>query len=354
VKTAATRRLFGPRFGLIALGLVVSAFFGYLALRHVRAHETWRALERTDYAWLVPAVLVFMLALYMRALRWWSLYEPSRRPPQGDVVRATFIGYLANSLLPARAGEAAKAVALNRSAHTPIAESAATILIERVFDVLSLIFLLFVMLPWLPAVSWVRGAGLVAAVALVGVVLGSAVVLRYGERPVRFVLRPLHWLPFLPAGFAERAPKQFVHGLAGVLRVRIAAVAFLWTTASWIVLGLSNWLVMVAFHLHPSPLAAELVVIGIGLAMVLPSSPAALGVFEAATVTVLAAYHVDASSALSYALVLHAVNVLPLFAVALAALGVRRLRRIVPGAAMPDAELQLAQAVSPPSSALEA
>jgi uncharacterized membrane protein YbhN (UPF0104 family) len=45
--------------------------------------------------------------------------------------------------------------------------------------------------------------------------------------------------------------------------------------------------------------------------MILPSSPAALGVFEAATVVALKAFGLDDSLALSYALVLHALNLFP-------------------------------------------
>ena len=115
-----------------------------------------------------------------------------------------------------------------------------------------------------------------------------------------------------------------------------AVVSFAWTTLSWLVLGVAFWLVLKASGIGLSPLAGLLVVIGIGLAMILPSPPAAIGVFEGATVVVLTAYGVNNSEALSYALVLHALNVLPLFAVALGVLAYRRLpwwRRAAPTAA---------------------
>ena len=57
-------------------------------------------------------------------------------------------------------------------------------------------------------------------------------------------------------------------------------------------------------------------VIGIGLSMILPSSPAALGVFEGATIVCLGAYGTGDSRALSYALVLHALNFLPFLVLA--------------------------------------
>lgn len=307
---------FPSRFALIAVGAAVSVLFGYLAVRHVRARDTWEAFRATRLGWLFPAVALMVVAFYMRAIRWWTLFEPSRRPPLRPVIRATFVGYLGNAILPARAGEAAKTVALNRSAGTPVAEAIGTILIERVYDVLSLVLLLFLMVPALPAVSWLQAAGIVAAALLAVLVLVSVILLRYGERPICALMRPLERVRFIPREFIERAPQQFVHGLAGLLRPRVALAGFAWTTGSWVVLGVSYWLVMVAFDLHLSPLAGLLVVIGIGLAMVLPSSPGALGVFEAATVIVLKAYGVDNSVAFSYALLLHALNIIPLFAVA--------------------------------------
>ena len=61
-------------------------------------------------------------------------------------------------------------------------------------------------------------------------------------------------------------------------------------------------------------LAGLLVVVATNLVLILPSSPGALGVFEAATVVALKAFGVDDSLALSYALVLHALNLLPYIA----------------------------------------
>ena len=326
-------RLPSGKAALVVLGLVVSAAFGYLAVRDVRPSETWQALVSTQYVWLVPGTLLFALAFLIRAVRWQSLFAPARRPALRPVVESLFVGYLANNLLPARAGEAARVVALNKLARTSVAETTATILIERAYDVLSLLLLLFVMLPWLPHIAWLQTAALLALVVLLVLAALAAVFIRYGESPVRFALRPLGRLPFIPQESVARAPANFLHGLAGLLNARVGLVAFGLTTFSWIVLGVSFWCVMEAFHLGLSPLAGLLVVIGIGLAMILPSSPAALGVFEGATVLVLSAYSIDSSEALSYALVLHAMNFFPFIAVALVVVAVRRIRRVPPAVA---------------------
>src|SRR5437763_10546226 len=179
------------------VGLAVTIVAGYLAVRGVRWNEAWIALRSSNWWWVLPAIAALAVAVVLRAVRWRSLFAPERRPPLGATTRALLVGYFFNNVLPARAGEAARVVALNRSAGTSRAELAATVVVERVFDVLSLVVLLFVASPWLPDVSWATSAAILAGILGAGCVLVVAGVAIWGERPCRLLLRPLAFLPFL-------------------------------------------------------------------------------------------------------------------------------------------------------------
>jgi uncharacterized protein (TIRG00374 family) len=321
----------------------------YVAVRGAHPGSTVDALRATNALLLALSLAFLALAFLLRALRWRSLFASSRRPTFRAVLGAQFVGYLMNAILPIRAGEAAAIVTLNKRSDVPVAEGTATMFMQRAEDVLSLVLLVFVMLPWLPHVSWVRAAGTLAIALLVALLVLAVLINRHGDRVMHVFLRPLARLSFVPRESLERAPAHFVQGLGGVLSPRIAVTSFAWTTLSWVVLGVGFWIVMRASGIHLSPLAGVLVVIGIGLAMILPSSPAALGVFEGATVVVLTAYGIDGSRALSYALVLHALNVLPLFAVAAAGFGLKRLRRAQSFGSRPGAETATPAARTPPA-----
>jgi len=91
----------------------------------------------------------------------------------------------------------------------------------------------------------------------------------------------------------------------------VAIAAFAVTTASWLVMAVSFWLLMRGFDFGANASAALLVLVTVNLTMIVPSGPAALGVFEAGTVVALHPYRVPQSGALSYALVLHALNFVP-------------------------------------------
>ena len=305
------------RAALLWLGIAVTVVFTYLAVRNAHLSEVRDALRNSNQLWLLPALAVLAVAVWLRAVRWWSLFARETRPPLAAVTRALLIGYFFNNVLPLRAGEAARIVALNREAGTSRAETVATAVLERVYDVLALLLLLFAMLPWLPDVTWLRAAAVFGAIVALGALAAVVALMRFGHRPLHFVLRPLGRLPRLDAARIERSALNLEQGLAGLRHPEIALPAALWTVLSWLVVGVSAWLVALGFDLGVSlsPLAGIFVIITINLALVLPSSPAAVGVFEAATLLALDAYGISESRALSYAVVLHALNFLPFIAV---------------------------------------
>jgi uncharacterized protein (TIRG00374 family) len=109
----------------------------------------------------------------------------------------------------------------------------------------------------------------------------------------------------------DRTVDELRHGLTGLRHGAVALEAFLWTVAAWMFSALCAYFVSVAFHLHLPFACGVLVVVAVGLSMILPSPPGAIGVFEGAALIALKAYGVPHSEALPYALVLHAVNLVP-------------------------------------------
>jgi len=322
------------RIALQAATVLLAVGFGYLTMRNVRFSQAWRALQTSDYWWLIPAFGAFVAATLMRAMRWRSLFATDRRPPRGPVIAATMIGYLFNNIMPARAGEAARVVALTQRAGTPPAEIVGTVVVERAYDVLSILIIFFCAAPWLPRVSWFGPAAIFAAVLTVLFAVAIWVLAVHGDRPLRFVLRPLARLPRLSNEWVDRFSVELATGLSGLRDRRVALEAFVWSIAIWLVSALWAWLILLAFQPKLDFAAGVLVIVALGLAMILPSPPAAVGVFEAAALLALKAYGVSQTAALPYALVLHVANFIPfiLGGVLTLQLGARRPRRPTPAA----------------------
>ena len=285
--------------------------FTYLAIRDVEWDVAWRALQASQWWWIFPSALVMGIGIVVRAVRWSAVFAPETRPPFRAVWDALLVGYFFNTVLPLRAGEAIRIVALNQRARVSRVEALGTVGVERAMDVVALLVLFFAVAAWLPEVSWLRGAAMFGVVLAVVIAAAVATLAVWGVRPVHAVLRPLARLRPQSAERVEHAADNLARGLAALRRPRVAAAGFLWTLLSWLVFGLSYWLLMIGFDLDLPPLAGLLVLVATGLAMILPSPPAAVGVFEGAVVVALSAYDVSASHALPYAVVLHLVNAVP-------------------------------------------
>jgi glycosyltransferase 2 family protein len=321
------RRLHGVwrfRHGPALLATLITVAFAYLAVRNVDFGELSESLRESNYWWLLPGLAALVVAFLIRAIRWRALFSPETRPALWATIEALIVGHFFNNVLPLRAGEVARIVALHSLGGRSRAETTGTVVVERFFDVLGLLVLLFAALPWFPVVTWLRAAGILAIALTVGLVTAIVVLRIYGERPLRFVFRPLRRLPLLSSERIEAAVRNLMHGLIALRSARIGVTVFLWTLLSWLVLAVSFWLVMLGFDLGLSPVAGLLVVIAVGLSLILPSAPAAVGVFEAAVIVALAAYDVPNAQALSFALVVHALNVLPFILGGLLVIGLAR------------------------------
>jgi uncharacterized protein (TIRG00374 family) len=313
VDSTKTSRMFsrGPGLLVNVVAVVVTVVFSYVALKGIDLEQAWRALRTSDYLWLIPGLVAFGFGNLARALRWRSLFAPGRRPPLATVFDAMMIGYLYNNILPARAGEAARVVVLSRRSTTPPVEIVGTVMLERVYDVISILVIFFVAEPWLPHVSWFGKAAL-AAIVLAGLIAVAAAVLAvYGDRPLRVLLRPLRRFSLFSGARLDRTVDELAYGLSGLRNLRVAVEALLWTIVAWMFSSLCAYIVSLAFHLHLPFACGALVLVAIGLSMILPSPPAAIGVFEGAALLALKAYGVPHAAALSYALVLHLVNFVP-------------------------------------------
>ena len=296
---------------LLWVGLLVSAVFTYLALRGIDFSEVREALAESNYWWLVPALAALAVAIAVRALRWQLLFRRATRPPFRAALSALLVGIFVNSILPARAGEAARIVVLNQQQQTSRVEALGTVVLERALDVLCLLLLLFAISPWLPPVSWLGPAAALAGAVAAVLAAIAWVLARFGDRPIRAALRPLARFRLVGERRLDLAGSNLAQGLVGLRDWRLLLGGIALTTLSWLSLGLAMWFVLRAFDLGLPLLAGFLVAIAVNIGMILPSSPAAVGVFEAAVLVALDAYGVTKEEALSCAIVAHVVHVVP-------------------------------------------
>src|SRR6266516_2639839 len=275
------------------------------------------------WAWVVGlAVALATLTFPLRTLRWQLILREvgGKRFRLLPLWHATAIGFMANNLLPVRAGEFARAYAAQQQLPVRFSTALASVGVERVLDGLLLVGLMTLAIasPAFP------GHARIGTTSVSGLATGAAAF--FGAVFVVAVLvvhRPAPWLALLqrvthavlPTRFAERLT-QIAEGLVAGLEVlksptRFAGVVA-WSLVQWLVNAAAFAVCFRACGLAVPPEGAFLLQGIIGFGVALPSSPGFVGVFEAATRVTLAIYGIDATRAVSYAVAYHLSTFVPI------------------------------------------
>jgi len=298
------------------LGLLISLVAVWLLFRKVDFRELSSALRQANYWWLLPNIFFVMFAMYQRAYRWYYMLLPVKPVAYSKLLAATCVGFMANNVLPLRLGEFVRAYSLAyQDREISKSASLATIFIERmVFDLVSLLIIFGGVL----AVATIRipeemkfGLYISIGIALLGIALVGYLALR-PEQAGNYLARYLFFLPQRAKEGVKAIVKRFSTGLAFVTRPGIATSVALQTMFLWLCMGFSNYFVFIAFGFDLPIEASYFLLVVVSVSILIPSSPGFIGVYHAGTVLTLTQYGIGREQALSFALVLHAAQYIPI------------------------------------------
>ena len=252
------------------------------------------------------------------AIRWHFLMLPWPPVRFMPLFAALLIGFLGNNILPAHLGEVIRAYVLGKTEGVSKSGTFATVVMERVYDGLTVLLFLFVVLVFMDLPSGEVNGSIITleglrAAGWMGLALFAGLLgifqLFYHKREFALKLCGLCLRP-VPRGTREKligVLDSFTSGLA------VASLRdMLWVMASsigvWVLLGLWAWSLMPAFGLHLGPMSGILMEVVIALALLIPSAPAFLGTFHLAAAATLGFMGADGGVAGSYAMVLWLVH----------------------------------------------
>jgi uncharacterized protein (TIRG00374 family) len=249
-----------------------------------------------------------LASLWTRAWRWRYLFPADDEPP--GLVPAIMIGYMANNVLPLRAGEVMRVYVVARRWGRGFWTTLATLIVERVLDGLAVVLILGALvfvIPVPPLFEWAATVLLVVDLLGMAVLVALAVAPAAGSRAVAWILR--RWPRAQRRAVA--AVGTFTRGLEGVRTPAHAVPLLLWSVAIWALAALSAWAMLRAVNL-PLPLVVGWTVLAfVGLGVSIPSAPGYVGVFHVAATWALAIFGVAQATAVGYALLFHASQFVP-------------------------------------------
>ncbi len=309
------------------IGIVISLVFIGLFIRSTDFGEVRDAFRDANYFVAALSMPVYFAGLWLRTLRWQYLLRPVKRVPAMRLYPVVIIGLMANNLIPARAGELARAYVLGQRERISKTTTLGTIAVDRLFDGVTLVPMLLIIAAFaggdasFPVFFGYElsfaGLGLVMAV-IFGAAVGLLFYMALASSGQRFLRTTLHRLaPGKLKPKVENLITSFFDGLRALRNPLDLALALLMSLGSWVLEATMYYIIALAFGIHEGFHIFLLLTAAANLAIAVLASQGGVGPFEFVVRETLVAFGVGTQLGAAYAIGLHAILLFPIIALGL-------------------------------------
>jgi uncharacterized membrane protein YbhN (UPF0104 family) len=350
---------------LFIAGILISIICSWLFARKIEWSQLSVALKDAEYVYILPTIILIFVSHYFRAVRWSALIAPIKRVSVLNLFSVTMIGFMANNVLPARIGEIIRPVMVAKKEKVKVTASFATVVMERIFDLLSIIVFASLLFFFLPAetlqdksVSMINHAEVSTEVvkakyvneklgvplsvvneeseaeapnlikqlkkwsivmALFGIIAITSLFLlsTYPQKSANFLEKLVFFVPH----HLKAKLVNYLHSFISGLQILDNKKHMIWigilSLIIWLLNAASVYVLCYSFNIGLSFAGACFVIVCLALAVALPQAPGFIGVFHIATQKSLDVFGVGLSSAQSFAIILWAVTIIPIIIVGL-------------------------------------
>jgi len=291
------------------LGFAISIVCLYFAFRGIQWDQVFFTLKRASYTGLVLSVLFQLLSLAIAGFRWKTVINLPE-VSWASASASMMVGLMVNNILPGRMGEFVRPILLGQEIKRSKAFLFATVVMDRISDLVVLVILallsfgMFPLIPWARQMSIIGGLVLVLALFVIGVFGYSNVGLK-----IEAIINQ-----FGSAHFYERLShslQKFRLGFRSIQSVQQGAAVFGLSWLVWAAWFLCLYYALSAFKLILPIWGMILLLSVLNLGGLVPSSPGYVGTYQFLAILVLSNFAIKKEEALGFALVFHALWYVP-------------------------------------------
>jgi len=296
----------------VIAGTLIGALFIWLAFRGTDFSTLGASFRSADYRYLIPAVLLSVMVQLLRSYRWGVILEPLKKIDQWSLLSATSVGFMAISLLPVRMGEFVRPYLISRKNDLKLGAALATIVVERVFDMLTLMILLVYVI-WssssklIQLPPWVFRSAYLILIVIIPMLLLLIFVAIKRDVSAKGIDRIIKLLPHALSDRLTRIVHSFLDGLQILPDWRKTTYLALLSLLTWFCIGMINYTLFKSFasmaHLPLSTAYTVLLITALGIT--LPTAPGFVGNYHFFCVLGLALFGISKADALTYAILIH-------------------------------------------------
>ena len=294
------------------------------------------SLATANYLYVGPSVIIYLLSLYFRTVRWQLMMNHIRPIPIKSLYPVVIIGYMANNLLPFRIGEIVRTYYLNQREGVSQTSALASILIERVLDAITLLLFITVVSQFAPLKALTDGLGKWLGIPPLLLIVGfSAPFLLAMALLILIASRPKtakYTIPLLAGLVSSRLQKTvsdlvdlFITGLTPISQPSTLIKLMALSVPIWLLESVLFLLIAYSFDLNTvyktisdMIMAMTLVTAISNIGSSIPAAPGGIGLFELVTretLLLLPFGEIQRPVAAAFATVTHATLLIPIIVI---------------------------------------
>jgi uncharacterized protein (TIRG00374 family) len=283
----------------IITGLVLSVFLLLFFLWTSNLVEMIGFLQHANYFYMLPGFSAYIISLWLRSLRWsYLLSGKTQKLPANTLFPIVIIGYMANNILPFRAGEFVRSYLLSDKKRIKTATAFSSIFVERIMDGLTLIMFIFITSLFMPITNtmdrFAELSGISAnlltllfSVPFVFLFLLLILIAMLGSKAEHIMIKISRPLPNRFRNIIVELTKQIFDGINGLANKKIVIVTILLSIPIWLLESLLFYFVGLSlginenFASHFNLFSSLLIVTGlVNIGSSIPATPGGIGIFE--------------------------------------------------------------------------
>lgn len=296
----------------ILLAVALSCILIYLTLRQIDFKNSLELIKNVNYFVLIPGVLIYAFTYVLRSVRYYFIILPLKKTKVLDNFPCTMLGFFANNIIPLRLGELIRAKITGERFYISRSSVLATIVIERILDVIVFILFFFIIFLFMSFPTFLEKSfymlGLFSFIALV-----ALYIMLTHEKKASNILSKVP-MPVAMKSLTIEFFNKFTNGLVLLKRPEVLIKTFIMSVILWVTEAVFVVVVAYACGIHLSLLGAIFTVIMIGIGAIIPTSPGYFGAFELMGVLALSTMGIDKDAAFVCTAIYHFLQLIVIFA----------------------------------------
>ena len=293
----------------IMTGLLFSLLLVWLSLRGIDIKEVPNGLRKVNGVFVIYSMAVMILMQVLRAMRWGLILKPLDQISKLTLFSVTNVGFLAIVAIPVRLGEFVRPYLITKKSRISMGSALGTIFIERILDIFAVLIIAATFFFSVPLPAPLSRYGFFLALSAICISMFMMLILSRKEKTKTILARLIKILPTRYVNFLKKLTAQFIEGFSVIKNNMLLTLIVIISLSIWLADALAIYLFFLAFNLN-LPITAPFVIMVVLIAgIAIPSAPGFIGNWHYACVLGLGFFGIAKTTALSFAVLYHAVSI---------------------------------------------